>query len=313
MDGNITHEAGNLYIDANASWNDAVDGFGVIVASGEVNASEPGTYVLSYNYTDIAGNVAQIVTRTVHVVDTIAPIISLNGDGNTTHEAGAAYIDANASWNDALDGFGVIVPSGEVNASEPGTYVLSFNYTDAAGNAAQTVTRTVHVVDTTAPFISLYGDSNITHEAGNLYIDANASWNDAVDGFGVIVASGEVNASYPGTYVLFYNYTDGAGNVAQTVTRTVHVVDTIAPFISLYGDSNITHEAGLRTSMPMRVGAMRLMDLALLLPAAVNASYPGMYVLSYNYTDGAGNVGPVSYPNCSCGGHNRTVYQLIWG
>ena len=31
-----------LYIDANASWNDAVDGFGVIVASGEVNASDSG-------------------------------------------------------------------------------------------------------------------------------------------------------------------------------------------------------------------------------------------------------------------------------
>ena len=291
VDGNITHEAGNLYIDANASWNDAVDGFGVIVASGEVNASEPGTYVLSYNYTDAAGNVAQTVTRTVHVVDTTAPIISLNGDGNTTHEAGAAYIDANASWNDAVDGFGVIVASGEVNASEPGTYVLSFNYTDAAGNAAQPVTRTVVVVDTTAPIINLHGDANITHEAGTQYIDANASWNDAVDGFGVIVASGEVNASYPGTYVLSYNYTDIAGNVAQPVTRTVHVVDTTAPFISLNGDGNITHEAGaayidVNASWSDEVDGFGVIVAS----GEVNASYPGTYVLSYNYTDVAGNV-----------------------
>ena len=64
------------------------------------------------------------------------------------------------------------------------------------------------VVDTTAPVISLYGDSNITHEAGNPYFDLNASWIDAVDGSGVIVASGEVNASDPGTYVLSHNYTD---------------------------------------------------------------------------------------------------------
>ena len=204
----------------------------------------PGTYVLSFNYTDAAGNAAQIVTRTVLVVDTTAPIISLNGDGNITHEAGTPYIDANASWSDAVDGFGVIVASGEVNASEPGTYVLSFNYTDAAGNAAQTVTRTVLVVDTTAPIISLNGDGNITHEAGVAYIDANASWSDAADGSGVILASGEVNASVPGTYVLSFNYTDAAGNGAQTVTRTVHVVDTTAPVISLHGDSNNTHEAG---------------------------------------------------------------------
>ena len=68
--------------------------------------------------------------------------------------------------------------------------MLSYNYTDAAGNAAQTVTRTVHVVDSTAPVISLHGDANITHEAGNPYLDANASWTDAVDGSGMILASG---------------------------------------------------------------------------------------------------------------------------
>ena len=162
----------------------------------------------------------------------------------STHQAGNVYLDVNASWSDVVDGSGVIVASGEVNASIPGTYVLSYNYTDAAGNAAQTVTRTVVVVDTTAPVISLHGDANITHQAGNAYLDANASWSDLVDGSGVIVANGEVNASVPGTYVLSYNYTDAAGNAAQTVTRTVVVVDTIAPVISLHGDANITHEAG---------------------------------------------------------------------
>ena len=135
------------------------------------------------------------------MVDTTAPIISLHGDSNITHEAGNPYLDANASWSDAVDGTGVIVASGEVNAS-PGTYVLSYNYTDGAGNEAQTVTRTVVVVDTTAPVISLHGDSNITHEAGNPYLDLNASWSDAVDGAGVIIASGEVNASMPGVYLL---------------------------------------------------------------------------------------------------------------
>ena len=56
---------------------------------------------------------------------------------------------------------------------------------------AQTVTRTVQVVDSTAPVISLLGDANITHEAGNVYLDANASWSDAVDGSGVVYASGK--------------------------------------------------------------------------------------------------------------------------
>jgi hypothetical protein len=82
------------------------------------------------------------LTRTIQVVDTSLPVIILNGDANITHEGGTAYIDLNASWTDAVDGSGTILASGEVNAGTPGSYVLSYNYTDAAGNVAQTVTRT---------------------------------------------------------------------------------------------------------------------------------------------------------------------------
>ena len=173
-------------------------------------------------------------------MDTIAPIISLHGDANITHEAGTAYHDTNASWSDLVDGAGVIVASGEVNASDPGTYVLSYHYTDASGNAALTATRTVHVVDTIAPIISLHGDANITHEAGSAYVDANASWSDLVDGAGVILASGEVNASVPGIYMLFYNYTDASGNEAETRVRAVEVLNFAPDGLSVLGDLNLT-------------------------------------------------------------------------
>ncbi|MDA9118851.1 DUF5011 domain-containing protein [Opitutales bacterium] len=290
-DANIMHEAGNPYTDAHASWTDAVDGSGTIVASGQVNVGTPGSYLFNYNYTDAAGNAAQTVTRTVVVVDTTAPVISLHGDANITHQAGNVYLDANASWIDAVDGSGVIVANGEVNASDPGTYVLSYNYTDAAGNAAQTVTRTVVVVDTTAPVISLHGDANITHQAGNVYLDANASWIDAVDGLGVIVANGEVNASISGTYVLSFNYTDAAGNAAYTITRTVQVVDSTAPVISLLGDASITHEGG-SPYLDANASWTDAVDGSgtILASGQVNAGTPGSYVLSFNYTDAAGNA-----------------------
>ena len=134
----------------------------MIVASGEVNTSVPGLYVLTYNYTDAAGNVAQIVTRSVHVVDTTAPIISLNGGGNITHEAGNPYIDANASWSDAVDGLGVIVASGEVNTSVPGLYVLTYNYTDDAGNMAEEVTREVEVINLSPTALDVMGGGNLS-------------------------------------------------------------------------------------------------------------------------------------------------------
>ena len=50
----------------------------------------------------------------------------------------------------------------------PGTYTIT-DYTDGNGNAAATVTRTVVVEDTSAPVITLIGDTNVTHEAGSDY------------------------------------------------------------------------------------------------------------------------------------------------
>jgi hypothetical protein len=239
-DSNVIHEAGLIFVDDNASWTDAVDGSGILVATGEVNTNIPGTYILIFNFTDAAGNVAQTVTRTVNVVDTTAPLITLNGNSNITHEAGDLYVDTNASWTDAVDGSGVLAAAGQVNVSTPGTYLLSYNFTDAAGNVAQTVTRTVNVEDTIAPVIALNGDANITHEAGFVYVDANASWTDAVDGSGVLVATGGVNASIPGTYELAYHYTDEAGNEADTVIRKVHVINLAPHDLVFLSDSNLS-------------------------------------------------------------------------
>ena len=82
--------------------------------------------------------------------------------------------------------------AGEVNTVFEVTRLISSDSTDA---------------DDSAPLIILNGNSNITHEAGDLYVDSNASWTDAVDGSGVLVATGQVNVSTPGTYTLGYNYT----------------------------------------------------------------------------------------------------------
>ena len=83
-----------------------------------------------------------------------------------------------------------IVASGEVNASDPGFMCLVIITPMQQAMPPRRLPEPVDVVDTTAPVISLHGDANITHEAGSPYLDANASWTDAVDGSGVILASG---------------------------------------------------------------------------------------------------------------------------
>ena len=112
------------------------------------------------------------------MVDTTAPVLTIIGDENITHEAGQLYTDANASWSDHVDGSGLVTASGNVNINILGSYVLSYNYTDSNGNAASTITRTVTVVDTTPPEITLNGPANLAHQAGLSYEDAHATWTD---------------------------------------------------------------------------------------------------------------------------------------
>ena len=106
-----------------------------------------------------------------------------------------------------MDGFGgwigPVSPTGSINTSSPNLYTLTFNFQDAAGNHADTVTRAVTVVDTTKPVITLIGDSSITHEAGTNYTDSGATWADLVDGSGSVTPTGNVNASIPGEYTNF--------------------------------------------------------------------------------------------------------------
>ena len=54
-------------------------------------------------------------------------------------------------------------------------------YQDASRQSAVQVTRTVNVVDTTAPVITLTGDEIITIEVGSTYADGGAAATDNYD------------------------------------------------------------------------------------------------------------------------------------
>ena len=62
-----------------------------------------GAYDIHYDVTDSAGNTAVQVTRTVNVVDTTIPVISLIGNDPETVEVGTSYTDAGATFTDNID------------------------------------------------------------------------------------------------------------------------------------------------------------------------------------------------------------------
>ena len=151
-----------IYTDEGATAVDNKDGTitSEITTVNSVDTGCEGIYTVTYDVTDSAGNVATQVVRTVTVTpDATLPVISLSGDSSVTVEAATSYTDDGASATDNIDGdvSASITTVNNVDINTPGTYSVTYNVSDSAGNAATEVVRTVNVVDTTAPVITLSG------------------------------------------------------------------------------------------------------------------------------------------------------------
>ena len=79
--------------------------------------------------------------------DTTPPVITRLGSATVTLNEGGTYSDAGATATDNIDGTitGSIVTVNPVNVNTAGTYTVTYNVSDAAGNAATQVTRSVTV------------------------------------------------------------------------------------------------------------------------------------------------------------------------
>lgn len=292
-DASISIVAGASFTDPGATYEDNVDGTGTATVSGNVNTAVAGSYTLTYTYTDTSGNAADAVTRTVTVVpvDTQAPTITLNGDATLNVEAGSTFTDPGATFTDNLDGTGDALVQGSVNTSALGSYTLTYTYTDNQGNAATPVTRTVNVVDTTAPVITVT-DATLSIEVGSTFTAPTATASDNLDSDATVTASGTVDASTVGSYTLTYTHSDSEGNAATSVTVTVNVVDTTAPVVTINGNAAVTLEAGATFTDAGATATDNYDTTAtVVVSGTVNNAALGTYTLTYTSTDASGNVG----------------------
>jgi hypothetical protein len=231
---NVTVECHTSYTDAGATASVSCSGSIPVTTSGTVDVNTPGTYTITYSAT--SGGNTVTADRTVTVVDTTAPTLALNGANPMTVECHTGFVDPGVTASDSCaGGAGVTVTtSGTVDANTVGTYTVTYNGVDPSGNEAAPVTRTVNVVDTTPPVITMVG-GNMTVECHTSFTDPGASANDGCEGPVPVSTSGSVDVNTPGTYTLTYSATDAHGNTG-TATRTVTVVDTTPPVISCPAD-----------------------------------------------------------------------------
>ena len=146
-DNPATVEINSTYTDAGAT----SDGGETVSASGEVDTGTVGEYTITYSATDAAGNTGT-ATRTVNVVDsgpgdTVAPVITLNGDNPQTVELNGTYTEAGATTD---TGESVSIDSSAVDTSAVGSFEVIYSAVDDAGNTATPVVRVVNVVDPSA-------------------------------------------------------------------------------------------------------------------------------------------------------------------
>ena len=79
--------------------------------------------------------------------DTVTPVLTLLGESSVSVAARTSYIDAGATATDNVDGniSASIAVTGSVDLAIVGSYTLTYNVVDFAGNPATPVTRNVSV------------------------------------------------------------------------------------------------------------------------------------------------------------------------
>ena len=183
---------GDDYEDRGATALDDEDGDisdQIVMDDTGVDTSTVGTYTVTFNVTDSDGNAAEEVTRTVNVVeDDTPPVIQLIGQNPQFIVLNDPYQELNASATDDHDGDisgEIVIDSSDVNTSSVGSYTVTYNVTDDAGNPAEEVTRTVNVgVDgaDAAPVLTLLGDDPQVILLDNPYNEQGATAIDDLDG-----------------------------------------------------------------------------------------------------------------------------------
>jgi hypothetical protein len=195
----------------------------ITINAAGINPNAVGSYTVMYNVVDPSGNHATTVSRTVNVVDTTKPVVTLKGADPMTIECHTSFTDPGATAADTCAGdlSAYVSALGSVNPNAPGTYTLTYAVTDHSGNTG-TATRTVNVVDTIHPSITVNGSNPMVVYLNGTFVDPGATAIDTCAGSLPVSVSGSVNVNAVGTYTLTYGATDPSGNTCAA-TRTVYV------------------------------------------------------------------------------------------
>lgn len=324
LNGNATEtvEQCGTYTEAGAVATDAVDGnlTSAIIISGSVNTAKVGDYTLTYSVSDAQGNTTT-KTRVVQVRDTKKPGIFTVGNRIVNNsivkvQINSVFVDNIYAQDDCNGPIQVTKTNGfngPVNTAIRATYPVIYTAVDPNGNTADENGYVINyqVDDYIAPVVNLNTADVITHDVNTPYVSRDVTVSDNFYPLNKVsvVKTGSVDPYTLGTYTESYTATDESGN-STTVTRTVNVVDRVAPQIlapavNVCVGTPFWAMSGLIIS-DNYYSAGTLSPLVSVLSHNVNIWEAGLYYINYTLTDPSGNKAvmvtrtvSVAYPpNC---------------
>jgi len=195
----------------------------------DIVATQGGTFNTSTG--DLTSDVGNSGTANDTLTVDGAPIVI--APNNITTEATANLTAVNIGTATATDEDGVLTPIADnLGPYQVGVTQVTWSVADSNGTIGSAV-QTITITDTTAPIITLIGNSTINLTVGDVYTDAGATASDLVDGdlTSSLVTTGTVDTGTANTYMIQYNVQDFAGNDALEVTRTVIVSEPETYFV----------------------------------------------------------------------------------
>ena len=244
----IYWEAKTAFVDPWVSISDNYDTGLVASLKGFVDVDKLGSYFLTYCVSDNSGNGPNCVDRLVIVEDTKAPTLTFAQSTYTLDVfhpyTTPAYTVTDLVWDPA--NIIVMKTAGSVNTYKVGSYPLTFNATDAAGNVSADVVITIDVVDRVAPEIELVGSSLMTVERWDSLMDPGVTardnyYKDPADltllpNAGTFMSTQEV-----GLYSITYQVEDGSGNKSAVLTRFVYVSESTSSIDDVVSEENFSY------------------------------------------------------------------------
>ena len=152
---------------------------------------------------------------------------------------GDSFTDPGATATDNYDSAVTVTTTGSVDVNTVGSYTITYSAEDSSGNTATTATRTVNVVDTTAPNVVCQNISIELSSNEAVSISADDINNGSNDYSGISELSidqSTFDCSNLGDNQVVLSVTDNYGNIGQC-TGIVTVIDVVDPVIAC---NNIT-------------------------------------------------------------------------